>query len=203
MSSLRQIYKFAALIALTVIVGGCQRDSYSTLSAEKEDLLMNTPSKISEETVDIQSIDGRNHICLRIPEHLTHSLSIDGTFLTIEFNDAKDLRPQRHFIAPAVPSMGRYRLVITAYNDAESRDSALRRISSGDTPVDIGDYAVALGRLSDPYSPGSILAVSRVNLLGMTFDIIFDRGQQKAVRENEAAAVLSFVDSSLVPCQRK
>lgn len=203
MSSLRQIYKFVVLVALIVIVGGCQRDSYDALSAEKKNLLMHPPPKISEETVDIQSIDGRSHICLRIPEHLTHSLSVDGTFLTIEFNDVKDLVPQGHVVASAVPSMGRYRLVITAYNDAESRDSALQRISSGDTPVNIGDYGVTLGRLSDPYSPGSILAVSRVNLLGMTFDIIFDRGQQKAVRENEAAAVLSFVDSSLVPCQRK
>lgn len=203
MSFLRKFYKFVALVAFTVIVGGCQRDSNFTLSAKKENPLMNTPSKIFEKTVDIQSIDGANHICLRIPEHLTHSLSVDGTFLTIEFNDVKDLKPQGHVVASAVPSMGRYRLVITAYNDAESRDSALQRISSGDTPVDIGDYGVALGRLSDPYSPGSILAVSRAHLLGMTYDIIFDRGQQKASRERETAAALSFVDSSLVPCQRK
>lgn len=203
MSTGRQIYKFAMLIALTVAVGGCQHNSNPTPSAEKENLLVNAPSKIPEETVNIRSIDGRNNICLRIQEHLTHSLSVDGTFLTIEFNDVKDLMPQGHAVATAVPGMGRYRLVITSYNDAESRDSALQRISSGDTQVNIGNYVVALGRLSDPYSPGSILAVSRVNLLGITFHIIFDRGQQKTMRENDAAAVLSFVDSSLVPCQRK
>jgi hypothetical protein len=203
MSPLCKFYKFVALVALTVIVGGCQRDSHSMLSAEKENLLMDAPSKISEETVDIKSIDGRKHICLRVPSHLTHSLSVDGTFLTIEFNDIKDLKPQDHIPTSAVPGMGRYRLVITAYNDPESRDSALQRVSSEDTPVDIGDYGVALGRLSDPNLLGSILAVSRVNLLGIAFYITFDQGQQKTARKHETAAALSFVDSSLVRCQRK
>lgn len=203
MSPLCQFYKFVALVALTVIVGGCQRDSHSMLSAEKENLLMDAPSKTSEVTVDIKSIDGRKHICLRVPEHLTHSLSVDDTFLTIEFNDIKDLKPQEHIPTSAVPGMGRYRLVITAYNDPESRDSALQRVYSGDTPVDIGDYGVALGRLSDPNLLGSILAVSRVNLLGMAFYITIDQGQQKTARKYETAAALSFVDSSLVRCQRK
>lgn len=192
---------FFVQIIICAANGGCQSDHHFAPTAGSINLLMNTPSKSTEEYVTIQSSKEMEHICLRISNALTHSLSVDSTFLTIEFNDIKDLSSRVH--VPATPGMGRYRLVIVVYDSVQDRDSALHRASSWNISIDTGNYKIASDDLNGSYSYGSAIAISRIKPFVLTLYVIFDQGQQKAVRISDVEAVLSFIDSSLVPCQRK